>query len=227
MKITYCSLLILFLLLPTWGADSISIENFKKLNPTERDEALQKAPPEQKEELKRIHIHLSLLERWGGEAEFKTEKESWISGSRGLGAFEGIFDMYSRISDIYVSTAWEALEKSGISSGQRLAAEKKLDAGRQAIRNRLPVVHALVYKMKASPEALALNKKAEQLCMELSEKYKVGTSPHHTITKDDVTVVGRQADRFFEEMKKLPTMSPEELQKEYDAFPDEKMLRGL
>jgi hypothetical protein len=127
MKAT-CIILLIFVILPhAWGADQVSIEDFKRItNPDERRTIIRQAPPEQREELKKIDLHLALLARWGGEDGFKATKETCIVRARGLGSLEDIFGVEGQIWTGYASGVLTADDKAGMPPEKRMDVEKKL-----------------------------------------------------------------------------------------------------
>jgi hypothetical protein len=82
--------------------------------------------------------------------------------------------------------------------------------------------------MAATPEALALNKEAGELCDQLSARLMSNDSTSsEPMTREQLIDVDKQIDRMFEEMKKLPKLTPQEAQKEFDAFTDEKLYKSI
>jgi len=228
MKIIYGSFFILFLLLPAWAADTVSIEEFKKLNQAERDKVLQQAPPEQREELKKIERHMSLVREHGGEAGLKAAKETYVLNARGVGYFEALFHVQAQVWASYVSGVLAANEKAGLRREKQALVEGKLVAEQEKIQKRLPVVHALVFNMAGSPQALELEKKAEKIVNIWLKRISLdGVTRCPAITRKERMEMDKQADQIFEEIKKMPKLTPAQAQKEYDAFPEEKIHRGF
>ena len=228
MKIIYGSFFILFLLLPAWAADTVSIEEFKKLNQAERDKVLQQAPPEQKEELKRIDMHLELVEQNGGEAGQKAAKETYVLNARGVGYFEAIFNVQTQVWGFYVSSVLLASQNSGMPRERQASVGEKLLEEQNKIQKRLPVVHSLVFNMAASPQALELEKKVQKLTDQWVKRISQdGATSCPPITRKERMEMDKQADQIFEAIKTLPKLTPAQAQKEYDDFPEEKMRRRL
>jgi hypothetical protein len=228
MKTIYTVLLILLLISHGWAANQVSIDEFKKItDPDERRTIIRHAPPEQREELKKIDLHLALLARWGGEEGYKAAKETCIVRARGLGSLEDIFGVEGQIWTGYVSGVLTADDKAGMPPEKRMDVEKKLTEEEDVRSKRFPIIHSLVYSIAASPEALDLDKRAGELGDKLSARISWdGKSPYQPITKEEWTEVGKQVDQIFEEMQKLPKLTPEQVQKEYDAFTDLQMVQN-
>jgi hypothetical protein len=224
MKMTYTVLLFLLLLPRIWGADQVSIEEFKKItNEDDRRMIIAKAPPDQKAELKQIDLHMALLARWGGDAGFRAHKESFVARARGLGALEFIFGFQVDLWGSYFAGLTAANEKAGMTNGQQEEAEKRITEEEAAFHKRFENVHSLVFNMAASPEALALSKEAGELGDKLSERFsRNGSNP---VTKDELTQINKQMAQIFDEMSKLPKLTPEQLQKEYDSVTDEQVAQ--
>jgi hypothetical protein len=84
--------LILLSLFSTRGAEAISTEEFSRIRDEgQRTYIIEHAPQEQKEELKKIDLHLALLARFGGEGGLKAARESKVARARGPGSLEGVF----------------------------------------------------------------------------------------------------------------------------------------
>jgi hypothetical protein len=224
MKIIYIVLLILLILPNAWAGDSISIDDFKKIkDPVEREKFIDQAPPEQRDELKKIDRHLRLVSSLGGEAALKVVKEKAVERARGLVMLENVFATQTELWDGYMGDFLNANYKSIATHGQSSAEWNELKQERSLIGNRLfNVVHPLVFNLAPSPQALALEKKAESLNQYMWDNFPPSDSTKH-ITKEQLTEVDKQMDQIFEEMQKLPKLTPEQAQKEYDEFPEEKI----
>jgi hypothetical protein len=207
------------------GADPISIGEFKKItNADERRKLIDQAPSGQKEELERIDLHLALLARWGGEAGFKTHKEACIARARGFVCLVPIFDAYVNIRSSYMAGVLITDEKAGMKLEQLQEVEKKLTEENRSVEKWVSTVDSLVFNLAVSPEALELEKRAEKMIEKLSSRTITdGSTPFRLITKEERMEVDRQMKQIYEEIKKLPKLTPEQAQREYDAFPDEKV----
>lgn len=215
----------MLLILPrTWAADPVFIDQFKKLDSTAREKIIQQASPEQTDELKKIDLHMDLLLRWHGEEGLRIAKESQVSKVRGLGDLEMFFKIQSQVWDAYVSAALEANKKAGMPRETQIAAEEKFVNERDAFRNRFPAIHSLILNIAASPDALRLDKRAGQLAEQWSIRMLTNSErSYRPVTKTEWMEMDQQAEQILQEIKKLPKLSFEELQKELGAVTDDKV----
>ena len=223
---------IVVVLTPVRGANSISIDAFKIITSyEERDKLIDQAPPERQNELIKIDHHLRLLSHFGGEAKLKYEKERQVSLARGFEFMEELFSSYAHIWDGYIAATMEKSKKEGNTHDQLVRKEKELDKEQRNIYNRVSIAHSIIFNMAASPQALELEKKAEVLLQDWQARLinnritmdGPGPHPHRPITKEERIEVDKQIDKVFEEMKKLPALTPEQAQKEYNDFPEERI----
>jgi len=228
MKTTYSLVLIFLILRSALWADSVSIDDFKKMNGMDREKAIQQAPPEQKEELKKIDLHLLLVRGAGGEAGLKAQKERVAIRVRGLQDLEGILIRQTQLWDSYVNRLSNDNEKARIPHEKQVEVEKKLLADGEALRARIPIVHAIIVQIAPSPSALELEKRIEKFDKDLADRFGLsgwnGVGPKPPLaTKAEWDKAANQINEFIEEMKALPKLTPEQAQKEYDAVTDDKV----
>jgi len=229
MKSTHGILLILIALLLVRDAHGISVEDFKKISSAdERRTLIEQAPPEQKEELERIHLHMALLESYGSEAALRAEKERYAAEARGLTSMEGLFHVRLALWEQYMGGVVTESTKTGKPLDQRMVEE--LSSGEKAAQQRLSVVHSLVSEIAGSPAALDLEKRIEKLGKSLYDQFELagwnGVAPMKPfVTKAQLQEIDKQIDQIFEEMKKLPKLTQEQAQKEAEEFPESKMHR--
>ena len=222
MKTVFSILLVLLFLFADFEAEALTIEEFRNTtNSDERRKAITDAPPEMKEELEKLHIHLSLLSTYGGEEQLKFARESFVARARGLEYFEALFGLQLQFRDGFNSSILIAEQDAGM-PGEKLAVlDKEMAAGRKALWARAHFqVHALVFNMAPTKEALKLAKKVEILFRELEAKF---ITAGQLITKEQLAKLDAQMDQIFEEMKRLPALPPEQVKKEYDAFPEKEI----
>jgi len=207
------------------AAYSISVEDFKKLGYSARVEAIDNAAAEQKDELKRIHVHLQLVAKLGGEEEVRRQKETLVTADRGFPAIENLFATQVNYWENYVVGVESVYRKAG-------AIDKELtvvmnDLGKKVddlVKRRVITVHSLAFNLAPSPEAQNFERKVENLGRQLEEKFAQTVSvPRSYVTKDQLKAVDEQVDRVFAELKELPKLGPAEVQREYDAYPEEKV----
>jgi hypothetical protein len=224
--IIYPISLFLLILPRTWAVDAVSIDEFKKMNQMDREKTIEQAPAEQKGELRKIDIHISLLARWRGEEGLKIAKETQAAKFRGLGNLMMLFTVQSQVWDHYVGAIVEANGKSKMPHAAQIASVEKLFAERDAIRKRLPDIQSLIFTVAASPGALALDKRAKDLAEQWTKRMIWnGESPRSPITKEERFAMDQQADQILEEMKTLSKLTSDDAQKELDAVTDDK-VRG-
>ena len=220
-----CSLLVIAMIIPpARGAEPISIETFKQIRrKSERLKLIEQAPPSQKEELRAIDLHLDLVDAWHGEAELKQGREDYSVTARGLGPLEGVFDVQQMVWSYYVSDNSIANEKAGIPLKEQQRLEMEMHRGLDAAQSRLPVVRSLVFMTASSPQALELAKRCQNWIDDKQKRFGVQAPPRRPITREYLTSMDKECDEFFSAIKKLPTLTPEQAQKEYDAFPESRM----
>jgi hypothetical protein len=226
-KTIYTALLILLISPHVWGAKPISIDDFEKItNEDDRRIIIDQAPPEQKEELKKLDLHMGMLSRWGGETGFKIHKETCITRVRGLGCLENVFAAYLNIRESYIAGVMITNEKAGTPLEQRQEIERTLREEEKAVNTESATVHSLVYSLAASPNALALNKSACKLADALSNRTVTnGSAPYHLITKEERIEADQQMHQIYDKLQKLPKLTPAQLQSEYNAFTDQQVAQ--
>lgn len=229
MKTAFTILAILLLLLPVRGSDVVSADQFKNIaDSEERERIIKQAPPAQKEELLRIDHHLWLLRRYNGEEGLKTAKESYVARARGLGVLEAVFLTQDVLWSQYIASVIKDNKKVGMQREQLIETIKNLDKELGPIRSRQAVVHSLVFNLAPSPAALDLEKKVEKLDESLCDRFSLnGGADGHPIKpwirRQQLDETDKQFDQIFEQLKRLPKLTPAQAQKEYDEFPEEKM----
>jgi hypothetical protein len=223
------NMLLLVLAVPAISAsEPVSIDDFKKIgSPDKRREIIDRAPPEQKEELKKIDTHLDLVTRWGSEAGAKAARESEVAGARGLGSLETVFAAQVDIWEGFIAEVAAANERAGLRPERIAERERQLEGEEEVFRKRLPAIQSLIFHLAASPAALELEKRAEKLAKEMRGRLSSdGKTPYHPITLKERKEFDGQIVQIYEEIKKLPQLTPEQAQKEFDAFPENKVRGG-
>jgi hypothetical protein len=164
---------------------------------------------------------MTLLEQLG-EKELKYRKEKAVAQKRGFVDMENIIQARNTLWDLYITKVQNATEKAGVTQRERNELYNKLEECYNAAKNDLSNVHDLALNLAPSPEALKLEGAIETLHHELTEEvHAVRADSNRKVTEEEVTKVDRQIDAIFEKVKTLPTLSPEEVRKEYDEFPEE------
>jgi hypothetical protein len=209
--------LIFGLLATSQGDNTITVESFKKMSIAEQSVALEKAPSELKSELSKIHLHAYLTYNLGGEEGLNRAKENIRIEDKGLKELELFYFVKIKQWSLYTGTITDANRRAGMPHEKQIEVENTLEANLKASEKQYQVVHQLVFKLKPSPEALDLNKIATTYLMQAPD------DPNTLLTIEALENLDKEGDKMYEEMKKLPTLTPEEIQKEYDAVPDEKV----
>jgi hypothetical protein len=213
------------------GAEPISIEKFKLLKyHGERQTLIDQAPPEQKQELKNIDLHLALLDVWGSEEGLKKARESQVAKARGFGAMEGLFIAQVQLwgQHVYDTETLTSHRAAGSSPRDR---EAEVVVLKEKLKNltekRLPLVHKMIFNLAPSPAALNLEKQVEGLLSALHDQYHLGRiHPGQTpvvITKEELDQVDKKVDQILAQIEKLPTLTPEQVKKELEDFTDDKV----
>ena len=225
MKTLYTVFAFYFILFSAQGASPISVEDFKNISDgNERARLIDAAPPEQREELRKIHEHLQLLTMFGGEAGVKALKEITAAKVRGFTEMIDVFDTQTQLWDEYMADVRAANRKAGMTQEKLIESEKKLHQDRAAVDNRLPIVEALVIRLAPTPEAMALEKKAEVMNRYMQDTYPPGgPMEKRHITKEQLSKVNRDMDEIFAKLQELPKLTSEQAQKEYEAITDDKV----
>jgi hypothetical protein len=222
MKVIYAILTVMLNLATGNGADLVSIEKFKTIHGEgERLGVIATAPPEQRPQLLKIHAHLTLLEHWG-ERELKYSKEKAVAQISGFVDMENIIHARDRLWDLYLEQVRHATEKAGVTSKERDKIFSEVAERYNAPKYDLPIVHALALNIAPSSEALKLEGTIEALDKEWKHEFDtILADSNKKVTDEELRKIDRQLDEIFEKVKTLPTLSPEEVQKEYNEFPEE------
>jgi hypothetical protein len=217
-----CALILL--LSRTARADSISVEAFSKISDvSEREELIEQAPPQERDELKKVDLHLKLLTRWHGEEGLQIAKQTAAVRKRGLGDLTALFNVKSQAWGYYMAEILNAEKDSTTPENQSVAqAKAKISSEYDAIVKRLPNIQALIFSLAASPEALALDQKAAKA---IGEWYKSviweNGSPSQPITREGLMKFDAEIDEILAEMEKFSKLTPEQVREQVNSFPDE------
>ncbi len=208
--------------------EPVPVETFDKLDEKGRQKVIDQAPPSQKEEFKKIDWHLHLVRYWGGEEALKTAKESNVARARGLGWIEGPV--------VNLKQLWQSYEGDKIAGGatKGLKGKALVDAEQsladvqmtkmKALDARQKLVHSLVFHLAPTPQAFALNEQAEKLCQAISKRVMLqGVPTRQNITDQERATFERLVDEFLSALQKLTTLPDVVVQREYEAFPEDKI----
>src|ERR1700761_1062311 len=79
-------------------ANPISFDDFKRIkSESERAKIISAAPENQKDALRKISLHLSFIDRYGGEEHYNLARERTAAANRGLLDIERLFLEYPQI----------------------------------------------------------------------------------------------------------------------------------
>ena len=182
-----------------------------------RMEIIERAPPEQKEELQKIDIHPRNLAVHRGEAGLKETKENMVIESRGL---QDAFAVQTGAWDDYIAAKVFKGVNAGFTHEQLAKIEELLRGEQDPYTKRLPELHALVLSLAPSPQALALAKQAQSFAGDLDETYSHRSDLNKLPTKAKLLKIDPKLDRLFEKLKKLLRVAPEQTKKDCDAVTD-------
>ena len=111
-------------------AAPVSVEDFSKIaSGVERIKLIEQAPPEQREKLEAINMHLNLLSAHGGEEGLKKAKMDLLVDKRGLGGFSNAFWMQMQAWGVFYTDTIEASRKAGMTPGATRRAGKVVQGG--------------------------------------------------------------------------------------------------
>jgi hypothetical protein len=187
----------------------------------EQAKAYDQASPDIKPKLKKILLHSILVRNFGGEEGLKMEKERQVIDKKGLIYLEVFYEIQDNLWQGYLGTMILATRTSGMTPDKQAVLLKPLNEEADAIEASCGSVRQLLLAAAVSPEALKLAEHAETRVDELKKQYNLGQSGPRVPTKDQLADLDKEADQLLDQIKKLPVLTPEEVQKEYDDFPDE------
>lgn len=203
----------------------VSINQFKTITDADqRRKIINQAPPEQRDELNNIDLHMRMAASVGGEAGFKAVKESSVAKARGFTDLEEIFSIQTQVWNDYMAGVYDSDHMSTMTHDKMSEAERKREHELATLCNRLTTVHSLVFKLAPTSQSFDLEKKAEKCDEYLHQNFSPYNSARkQRVTKQEKLEVDKQIDEIYKELQALPKLTPEQAQKEYDAFPDEKV----
>jgi hypothetical protein len=212
-----------------WGANSISIDDFKKLSFEGQEKAIEQAPPEMKGKLYRIFSHQLLAMKYGGEEGFKRHQVDRSIEARGFGYLGLFFIMQTDLHAQHWGLVSDENERAGMPREKQVLIDKELTEEHDAIQKRYEdVIHPLLVALSPSPQALQLAKKAKDYGDELRDRYGLNetvTPPKPRITDKEMNAVDEYADHLLDELKSLPQLTPAQVETEIEALPDEPLQR--
>jgi hypothetical protein len=225
MKIIPCLLLTILIANVAVAADPISVDQFKKMTLSEQEKALRQASTNMKPLLQPIYLHSFLLFYCQGEDGLKRQKEERIIEDKGLAFVESRYDSELSLWEQYLGAIIRVNRRSGMSLEKEAAEEKPLRERESQLLDRCHLVHQLLLKVATSPAASALGEKSKIREIEIRERYHPASgNPDNPITEQQFTGVSKELDQLLEEIKALPSLTDEQAKKEYDNFPEDKVI---
>ena len=117
----------------------------------------------------------------------------------------------------FVLDRWEKMEKSSLSQQEKIKIEVGLRKLEDQKDTEYRVEVAILAHLAATSQTSEINKQAEVLFNKWSDRFPQGSGP--VPTKDDLEQLDREVKTFFDQTKKLPRISPEQLKAEIAALP--------
>lgn len=223
MKLIYLILIHLALLPVLHAATPVTTETFKSItNPYERRKMIMQAPPEQQLELAEIDNHLNLLQRWKGESGLKAHRENIAAQQRGLGALAGLVFMELQAWDLNIGAKGYADKVAGVAPDQIKRSLAELNEQRAVIEKRQATMHGRVFNLAPTPQALALNQRAQAIVDRLNG-WMERSAQHFPLTKTQRDNIDSEIEAIANESATLPAIAPEQAQKEYEACSEDKI----
>ena len=184
------------------------------------------AQPEQRAELDKVGLHLLLVYQNGGEEGLKAVRESAVARDRGFRKLEELFEERANNALFHVGGILKINEKKGMSQEQQVELEKQLSRELEQLSVLQHTVHSLVFNLAPTSQAFALEKRAEKLSDEMgknSSSNALDTMSPAAVKRSAET--SKKVDQIFEELKRLPSLPPKQVQQEYDAFPEARLYQ--
>jgi hypothetical protein len=144
------------------------------------------------------------------------EKENDAARARGFGSLQSLFLVQTQYWSDYITGVSVANEKTGMPREAREAAETKLRKVLDALVERQSTVHSLVFNLAASPKAMELDRRIGDISENLVASLRLLPSGRY-VKKQQILKLDEEADRVYSELKKLPSLTPEQSRKEFDS----------
>ena len=113
--------------------------------------------------------------------------------------------------------AWEEMEKSNRSQREKEEMEMGLRIEHDRSGAEYHADMAMLVDLAVTPDTAVLKKEAHVLFDKWTDRFPQGPGP--VPTKDDLEQLGREAKALFDQTKKLPRISREQLEAEIAALP--------
>jgi hypothetical protein len=184
--------------------ETIRFEDYKKLSTEERQKIVNNA---------RGNLYFECLE-WDwrlkmGEEGWKHHQEHRLISANGFSELNNLIELQVHIWGIFQTQLEEANRKSGMAHDAQVAAYNALDAEFRAVdKERYKDREWFLVKLAPTPQALALNKRAGQLMVDLEKRFC--STGRWIVTREDIKSIDASIQEIRDEMRKLPQMTPKE-----------------
>lgn len=194
--------------------DTINFEDYKKLSTVER----QKLSTDAAEDLKGTYKNWDEIINMGGQWWGPRQGNSFIN-TKGFADIGALMNTQRNLFGNFVIAAQKEVKKSTMSKEARNTVLLAFDKEGEAIEKDYILDTWYLVKLAATPEAQALNVKAGKLLRELEGRFPLGRQ--WTITRKDMDRINADVNEIRQQMRKLPQLTPEQIQAGLAALPVE------
>jgi hypothetical protein len=219
-------LTVLFCLLPlatNRGTEPISLDQFKTITDSQiRLKIISEAPLDQRKQLLVIDQHLRLLGRFQDEAGIINIRKMLAVRTRGFHGLASLVPIQTQVWDLYIGATFLRNKAAGMKGNELIAANAALEQQKNKVAGREGEYRELLYNLAPSPAVLELNAKAEALFDKWQDRV-LTSARHPLITEAERTDFDKAVDEIMEKLRTLPKLSPEQVQKEFDAATEDQI----
>ena len=192
--------------------DKINFDYYKKLSNEDRSIIVDKASPEMQKKFKQWNQILSMGGQWWG----PFQAEAFIR-SKGFSGLENIVNLQINLWGNYHIEIVQAKLKAGLSEEEARKFADTVSNYTDNDKERYKDIWWYLVKLAPTPEALALNAKASTLAAEFDKRYNGSRG----LTIDDLKVVDIEVKNLREQMRKLPQLTPDQIEAGFAELPQE------
>lgn len=209
------------------GAESITPEQFSKMNFSDQTIILEKASPEMKESLKKIYDHQMRIINFGSDDEIMIARENLSIEARGLSCIVAAFSEHVTLFERYYSGVINSMKNDKEKLQKGIALEKEINYKERDLLNRFKLIHTLIFNTASTESTLIIERKAAFLNETIFKNLKYDSfNSKIEMTPEEFNEIDKKINILFEEIKTLPKLTPEQVKKEYDNFPEDKVSTG-
>jgi hypothetical protein len=162
----------------------------------------------------------------------KTAKEYAIASRRAHYGIVKLFDLECNLLYARVGKIIEG-EKEGIAQKERETIETAAFKRYDEARARRDSALSLIFETAETPEALTLAKESTEMSAQYPAGHLsqgniglgIGRDVLRAVSEEELTDLSRKTGNLLVELRKLPKLPQEQLQKEFDALPDEALTK--